>query len=814
MTGPKAVATIAALLFTQCTAFAPLPSRCAPARRPAPLRSIDAALTLADAAPHAAPTLAVAATYTEGVMNSLGQDFFTLLAASVFVVPISTYLNVTPVLGFLAVGCAIGPYGLELFSNTEADLRLGDFGILFLLFNEGLNLSPDRLKALGAFFRLGAAQLLLSVATFFFFSFYLGPKILPGVETLLPQLDDTILQAVRATPVAAFCVAAAGSLSSSAFVLPVLKGKGWEDEPEGVAALSILLLQDLAVAPLLVLLPLVAGAGASPGVEGLELLAFKATIGFGGVLALGNQVLKVAFDLVAEARSTETFVAATLLVAVGMGRLAEAAGLSATTGAFAAGVLLAGNRYRAQIAADIKPFEGILLGVFFMTAGAGLDPQLVLSEAPTLALGIFAFLLVKAAVVFAAGPALGLDVYQSARASVLLAGGGEFAFIIFTLAEDLGVLEPETAKLLAASVILSMSLTPILGELADFVGRNPEQDARDASSEDLKTLFDRVDADQSGTIELDELRVYVARAGLPAGKADRAFELLDADGDGNITLEEWVGGLAESAVRDLLRPEPTDGANADAVLVCGYGLLGKAVMAHLETAQTPCVAIDLDPGRVASGVLEGRNVVFGDGANLDVLTAAGVTKPRAVVVAYAGASRRLEATTRLRRYFPDAPIFARARGAGDGPDAAGLATAGATAVVAEVAEASLRLASLVGVDGAAYDAAAAAARASTSALLPRQSAAFRDLADSVGATEAEVAACYETFAALDGDGDGTVTLDELERVLLRAATGPVDEARVAEWVDDADVDGGGGVEFPEYARATFAARGAGEGNAG
>ncbi|KAH8050593.1 solute:proton antiporter [Aureococcus anophagefferens] len=596
-------------------------------------------------------------------MNSLGQDFFTLLAASVFVVPISTYLNVTPVLGFLAVGCAIGPYGLELFSNTEADLRLGDFGILFLLFNEGLNLSPDRLKALGAFFRLGAAQLLLSVATFFFFSFYLGPKILPGVETLLPQLDDTILQA------------------------------------------------DLAVAPLLVLLPLVAGAGASPGVEGLELLAFKATIGFGGVLALGNQVLKVAFDLVAEARSTETFVAATLLVAVGMGRLAEAAGLSATTGAFAAGVLLAGNRYRAQIAADIKPFEGILLGVFFMTAGAGLDPQLVLSEAPTLALGIFAFLLVKAAVVFAAGPALGLDVYQSARASVLLAGGGEFAFIIFTLAEDLGVLEPETAKLLAASVILSMSLTPILGELADVVGRNPEKDARDASSEDLKTLFDRVDADQSGTIELDELRVYVARAGLPAGKADRAFELLDADGDGNITLEEWVGGLAESAVRDLLRPEPTDGANADAVLVCGYGLLGKAVMAHLETAQTPCVAIDLDPGRVASGVLEGRNVVFGDGANLDVLTAAGVTKPRAVVVAYAGA---------------------------------------------------------------------------------------------VGATEAEVAACYETFAALDGDGDGTVTLDE-PSACSSAAAGPSASAR-RRWVDDADVDGGGGVEFPEYARATFAAR--------
>ena len=137
--------------------------------------------------------------------------------------------------------------------------------------------------------------------------------------------------------------------------------------------------------------------------------------------------MRIAFDAVAAARSTETFVAATLLVAVGMGRLAEGLGLSATTGAFAAGVLLAGNRYRAQIQADIRPFEGILLGVFFMAAGAGLDPGLVLQELPTLTLGVLSFLAVKCAVLFASGPAFGLDVPRAARVAVLLSPGGAAA---------------------------------------------------------------------------------------------------------------------------------------------------------------------------------------------------------------------------------------------------------------------------------------------------------------------------------------------------------------------------------------------------
>jgi Kef-type K+ transport system membrane component KefB len=287
----------------------------------------------------------------EAVLGGLGRDVLTFLAASVAVVPLSKWLGVTPVLGFLATGCLLGPHGLGLFSDTEADLRLGDLGILFLLFSEGLNLSPERLSALRAFSGLGVLQILASMGLFFFGILLGGPIVVNYIAPVI-QMDDFIYQ-IFSSPVEAFCIAAAGALSSSAFVLPVLKEKKWEDKPEGIAALSILLLQDLAVAPLLVILPLLAGSGPQSSSE-LAVLVLKGTVGFGAVLAVGSVLLKYVFDVVAAARSTETFVATALLVALGMGQAAEYLGLSATTGAFAAGVLLAGNRYRAQIKADIK----------------------------------------------------------------------------------------------------------------------------------------------------------------------------------------------------------------------------------------------------------------------------------------------------------------------------------------------------------------------------------------------------------------------------------------------------------------------------
>ena len=161
---------------------------------------------------------AMAATDTS-LLDALGRDILIFLAASVVVTPAARVLKLSPVLLYLAVGCAIGPHGFELFSNNEADLELGDFGILFLLFVEGLNLSPERLKELGAFFKLGASQLLLSISFFFFATLLAGPLALPFVEALGVPLDDALIAPIVNSPVEAFCVAAAGALSSSAFVL-------------------------------------------------------------------------------------------------------------------------------------------------------------------------------------------------------------------------------------------------------------------------------------------------------------------------------------------------------------------------------------------------------------------------------------------------------------------------------------------------------------------------------------------------------------------------------------------------------------------
>ena len=257
------------------------------------------------------------------------------------------------------------------------------------------------------------------------------------------------------------------ALSSSAFVLPILKEKGWEAGADGIATLAILLLQDLAVAPLLVALPLLADTGGTSDLMSLAVLLAKATFGFGGVLVVASIGLRKIFQVVARFGSAQTFIAASLLVAAGMGVISDYLGLSSTTGAFAAGVLLAESGYRAQIEADIKPFEGILLGVFFVTAGASLDPLTVLQEWPTLAAGIGVFLAVKFGVVLSAGEfALGLTRAQALRVAFLLAGGGEFAFVVFKLANNIGVLPEDLYKLLTASVIISMSLTPLLGELA------------------------------------------------------------------------------------------------------------------------------------------------------------------------------------------------------------------------------------------------------------------------------------------------------------------------------------------------------------
>lgn len=776
----------------------------------------------------------------EAAVNALGNDLFVFLAASVFVVPLSRYLNITPVLGFIALGACIGPYGLGLFSNTEADVELGDFGILFLLFVEGLNLSPERIKKLGSFFSLGSVQILFSMGVIFFSTLWLGPLLLPLAEQFVP-IDDALVRPLLERPVEAFTIAAAGALSSSAFVLPVLKQKGWEQTPDGTAALSILLLQDLAVAPLLVILPIAAGSGPQSGSE-LGLLVAKATFGFGGVLFLGGILLRRVFELVALSRSTETFVAAALLVAVGMGSAAEQLGLSSTTGAFAAGVLLAGSRYRAQIEADIKPFEGILLGVFFMTAGATLDPGLCVQEWPTLLTGILAFLGAKALVLLVAGElALGLSRADAVRVAFLLAGGGEFAFVVFKLAQELGVLPETLAKLLTASVIISMSLTPLLGELAGWAGEeltrleaegklpaargidlafggvrgsdsstkgskpsagaliSGTSDPADAfdptktAQERVRAAFDLFDLDGSGAISCDELKSFLTKPGDGRQLNDEEVRAIiaeyDTNGDGLLQFEEFA---ALWTLKQQRSPSTTGGGDAaprtpsDAIVVCGYGEIGLRVCEALNSLPDPpaYIAIDRNPKRISAGVMNDAPVVYGDGASVKLLKAAGITKPRAFLITFASAARCLETTTRLREAFPETAIYARTVRQQEADE---LMAAGATAVVVETTESAVRFAKLLGLEDASKDVAALMRRVpslggdagQTQWSAPYSQAELMDLADETGVSLERVLELYELFADLAStsgvNDEGEVPKSAVRDLLILTDDAPMDD---------------------------------------
>jgi len=763
-------------------------------------------------------------------IEALGRDVFTFLAVSVAVVPLSKTLKISPVLGFLVAGCVLGPYGLQIFSNTEADVQLGDFGILFLLFNEGLTLSPERIRELGRFTNLGVFQLLFSIALIFIGTFWGGPVVVKYSQEIGIPLDAKLLRPIFDNPVESFCIAAAGALSSSAFVLPVIKQKRWERKPEGISSLSILLLQDLAVAPLLVILPLLAGSGPSSSIE-LGILVAKATFGFGAVLVVGSYLLNYVFEFVAAARSTETFVAATLLVAVGMGQAANALGLSASTGAFSAGVLLAGNAYRAQIQADIKPFEGILLGIFFITAGAGLDPAVVLREWPTLFSGIIVFIALKAGIIFASGPALGLTRGQAARVSFTLSGGGEFALVLFQLAEDLKVLPVALTKLLTASVIISMALTPLLAAVGSYAGNRLEalfDEVRDAGMTPAQEseLFDQIDTDDSGTIELEELRKALLKLDFPYVSIAKVFSRFDLDSNGIIDRAEWKAGIEAGLLSDALNLNSEDclgktdvSFSKDALIICGYGELGKTVYSLLQASGEAGVrngglaCFDLNPSRVSSGVLSGAPVIFGDGAKLDLLKAAGVTEPRAVIVTLKNPDQRRNAVSRLRSCLPEGtPIYAYS---GQPQNREQDLESGATDVVCDTIESALRFASLLGVCEFQLEAnqlrESARQQSKNMSMVQSEEAtaipglsedAVLDLVEELGCVREDILESWSVFKAI-AFGRSSVPILELKSALLRQTSdGPRDEAVLAKCLSLDDTDASE-VTFVDFLRATF-----------
>eukprot|EP00890_Picochlorum_soloecismus_P001793 jgi/Picsp_1/2614/NSC_00844-R1_k(+) efflux antiporter chloroplastic-like len=384
-----------------------------------------------------------------------------LLLASVITVPLVCKLpGGSPVLGFLAGGALIGPYALGIIQDVESIRHLAELGVVFLLFNIGLELSFDRLRSMQKFvFGMGTAQVALTLAAVACVALmFVGPSLGgPGAVILGGGL----------------------ALSTTAIGMQVLQDRGETGSRHGRAAFSVLLLQDLAVVVLLMLIPLLApGTDGAAGAEGLIKIAkaigfasIKAVVCMASIIVAGRTLLRPLYKRVADTKNSEIFAALTLLVVLGTSLITQVAGLSLALGAFLAGLLLAETEFHIQVESDIAPYKGLLMGLFFMTVGMEISAGLLIAKFKTVAAAITMLIAGKVAIMTAVGQAFGLSMVQSFRSGLLLSPGGEFAFVLYGEAVSRGIFGAALAKELYLVVALSMALTPFLAEFGGKVGK-------------------------------------------------------------------------------------------------------------------------------------------------------------------------------------------------------------------------------------------------------------------------------------------------------------------------------------------------------
>ncbi len=368
---------------------------------------------------------------------------FIYLSAAVIAVPLSKALGLGSIIGYLAAGMAIGPWGLGLVSNVEDILHFAEFGVVLMLFLIGLELEPKRLWTLRRpIFGWGSAQVLGCAVA------------LAGVAMLFGVGWQTAV------------VAALGlALSSTAISLQVMGERNLLPTTSGQAGFSILLFQDVAAIPILALVPLlgvaaVSGDAVIPGGRAWEAVKIIAVIG--GIVLGGRLLLRPLLRWIANSKTPEIFTAAALLLVVGIAGLMLLVGLSMALGAFLAGVLLAESEYRRELETDIEPFKGLLLGLFFIAVGMSIDFGVLMRSPGLMAAILLGFVAIKLVVIFSLARVMGIPFQERPVFTLLLAQGGEFAFVVFQAAAGAKVFSAETSSLLIGAVALSMLLSPLL----------------------------------------------------------------------------------------------------------------------------------------------------------------------------------------------------------------------------------------------------------------------------------------------------------------------------------------------------------------
>ncbi len=532
-----------------------------------------------------------------------------LLAFAVFGVVVFRLMHLPPILGYLFVGVMVGPHSFGLLPDDENTSHLAEFGIVFLMFTIGLEFSLPKLKSMRrVVFGLGGSQLIGTMAVAVLLGFV--------VDWLLP--DDYKMG--RSSWLALGGVLA---MSSTAIVMKVLTEKMELDSQHGRNIFGVLLFQDLAVVPLLILIPALADTQSSLlMLMGVGLL--KAALVLALLLGLGQKPMHAWLTLVAKRRSQELFMLNLFLMTLSFSWLTEMAGLSLALGAFVAGMLISETEFKMQVEEDIQPFKDILLGFFFITMGMQLNLPQIYTQLPWVLITLVVLLAAKFAVIAGLTKFFGSSPGNSVRTALALAPAGEFGLVLLTLALQNQLVHPVVGQWVLAAMLISMFLTPFILQYAD------------------KIVF-------------------------------------------RFTRSEWM--LQSLQLTNIV----SNSIEAEQhVIIAGFGRSGTDLGRLLREQNMPYIGIDNDPERVQKGVLQGHDVVYGDITRKDSLLAAGVARARALVITYIEPKIALHVLHHVKLINPDLPVIVRTL---DDVFLEQLQQAGAVAVVPEILEGSLVLAS-------------------------------------------------------------------------------------------------------------------------
>jgi len=515
------------------------------------------------------------------------QSVLILLAAAVIAVTACRLLRLPAVIGYLATGLALGPHALGLAAEREEMRALAEFGVVFLMFSIGLEFSLPRLASMRRLvFGLGGAQVAATMA-----------------------LAAGAAWAAGATWQAGIALGGVAAMSSTAIVSRLLAERGELESPHGREVIAVLLFQDLAVVPLLVLIPALGRPPEEIGVAVAAALA-KAALALAVVVAGGPRVMRAWLGAVARRRSNELFVLNVLLITLALAFITALAGLSLALGAFLAGMLISETQYRFQVEQDIKPFRDVLLGLFFITVGMMLDLELVAARF-ALVVGMFVVLVgAKFVLIAALSRFFGSQTGTALRVALALAQGGEFGFVLLPLAGYAGVVGAGILQPLLAAMILSMLATPFVIAASDRIVLRLSRAEWMQRSLDLHRIA-------SQAIDTDR-HVIILGYGR---NGQRLARLLDAEGVRYVALD-----LDPERVREAAMAGDTvvfaDSARREALVAAGIARAAAVVVTFADVAASLRVLAHIHSLRASVPVI----VRARDESDIERLTAAGATE--------------------------------------------------------------------------------------------------------------------------------------------------------------------------------------------